>query len=112
MRLKIMNTKEKGRRVEIERKKYLEDKGYKVELAPIGTMFSKKKDFYRYFDVIAFNKDHFLLEQIKSNNSGGAIKLIKGSGILKLLPPNTVVRVVIHVKFKRFEKKWREIDIK
>lgn len=88
-----MSSKQYGLAYERKRKKMLELEGY---------MCHRSRGSFGGFDIIATNKDHLLLESIKSTKQE---KYYPNSEIAKLqtftaVPPGTIRRLVVFVKGK------------
>lgn len=89
----MKGTYKKGRRAELEYAEILRNEGYEVEIAPKGNRFSKQKDFFGHWDIIAFKKipgvnlGHWLVVQVKCNTTGGVLKKLEEAA--NGLPPGT-----------------------
>lgn len=96
----------KGRKAELEYQKYLESRGYKVISAPKGNKFTKQKDLFGEWDLLAYIPyKHWLVVQIKSNNTGGVLKKLEKLSFE--LPKGTKAELVIRKDNKRtFEDRW------
>ena len=117
-----MKSYAKGRKAEIERQRILEREGYICITAPKGNRFTKQKDLFGYWDICAYKplyigpdrpieQGHWLLEQIKSNTTGGVLKKLQKVA-QEELPVNTKARLVIRLDGKRTEaERWRIIEL-
>lgn len=104
-----MNTYYKGRRAELEYKNLLESRGYQVILAPKGTQYQKKKDFFEHFDGIAIKPDaETLFFQVKSNGTHGYLKKLSQ---FKQQYPNLAILLAIRYSKVSQPKRWREIAL-
>jgi len=63
----MVNTREKGRRIELEARKLLEADGYLTEKKNASRWQSD--DFWEMFDILAIKSNDVRLIQIKSNRS-------------------------------------------
>ena len=62
-----VNTRSKGRRMELRCAKMLEDVGYAVQLAPNPSKWSLQNDLFGLWDMEALRGDEVLWVQIKTN---------------------------------------------
>lgn len=60
------STRQKGRDAELRAKKWLEEKGYECQLAPMPTRYSHQNDLFGLWDVLAVNAEEMLAVQVKS----------------------------------------------
>ena len=76
---KLKRAYAKGRKGELEYQRYLEDQGYKVISAPKGNRFTKQKDLFGAWELIAYKPltDKILFIQCKTNSTGGVKKKLQ-----------------------------------
>jgi len=102
---KIINRRQKGRRLELKARKELENLGWLVQIAPLSTRYSKEVDLFGCFDIIALKRKLIfegfgrkayagkkLFIQIKHEQQRGAVKKCKEFR-LKYLDPTDEVEV-------------------
>lgn len=66
---KRINTREKGRRKEMQVRDIFIKSGYTVQLAPPPTRWARQTDLYGLWDLIAFSSDDVVCIQVKTNMS-------------------------------------------
>jgi hypothetical protein len=87
----MTNNKAKGNNAQREfAKQYLKPLGIPYEIVR-NTRFNHG-DYFGIADILAHTKTHWIIIQVKSNTSGGALKRLKNS--IPLFPPNTLFWVV------------------
>lgn len=106
-----MNTRSKGRIAENEYAKILEDKGYTVQKVKGTLKFNKNVDFFGIFDLIAFNKEEWLLVQVKTNQTRGFKKIFNEWLANNPLPPNTSVILAVRYDRKPENERWKEYKL-
>ena len=67
----MVNTREKGQRIERKAKKSLEKNNYKVHKAYMGGKYRKNRDIFNLFDLIAVREDKIKFIQVKANRASG-----------------------------------------
>lgn len=116
---KRINTVAKGNKAENERITYLESQGYKVLPKPPRFKFQQSTDYFGLWDVVAYKPTdqdgylytHWLVEQVKSNSTGGVLKKLKAASVE--LPASTKARLVVRMDGKRKpEERWRIINLR
>lgn len=89
-----MNTRQKGRRHELECKKSLEDDGWKVIISPTPQRWQKMRDggtdFFGLFDLIAIKGLLIRFIQVKSNVDGTGRKWKEEAAYFKQLIGSSV----------------------
>jgi Holliday junction resolvase-like predicted endonuclease len=65
----MASTRQRGRNTELKVKKWLEDKGYQVQLAPMPTRYSRQNDLFGLWDALAVNGEEMLAVQVKMNRN-------------------------------------------
>ncbi len=71
-----MNTRQKGRKAELEYKQILIKRGFKeenIELVKGSSKFNQQVDIFGFFDLIALNPNYLLCVQVKCNSTSGSI---------------------------------------
>jgi len=124
----VSHTYAKGRKAELERIAMLQKEGYICISAPKGNRFSPQKDLFCGnsagvgWDICAYKplyigpdkpieQGHWLLEQVKSNTTGGVLKKLTKVA-QEELPVNTKARLVIRIDNKRTEaERWKIIEL-
>jgi Holliday junction resolvase len=99
----MVNTREKGRRIELEAKKLLIKDGYLVEKKNASRWQSD--DFWELFDLFAMKSNDFKLIQIKSNISD-FYKARKE--INEWLIEHNISGMSFEIWLKEPRKKWRK----
>ena len=67
----MVDTREKGQRIERKAKKSLEKNNYKVHKAYMGGKYRKNRDIFNLFDLIAVKEDRIKFIQVKANQARG-----------------------------------------
>lgn len=99
-----MNNNEKGRQAEIEFRTILEERGYETYLVPKSNRWTKEKDIWGCFDIIATSPGEMLGVQVKCNSTQGCVKVLKDWKY----HPYTFKKLVA---IKYDNGNWREIPI-
>lgn len=109
-----IKTYQKGRKAEIERIKHLESLGYKCISAPKGNAFSKQKDLFNFWDIVAYMPNTsgdfgWLVEQVKCNK--GVMKTYREAA--KDLPRGTKANLSIRIDGNSGKPvEWKIIDLR
>lgn len=129
----MKNRYAKGRKAELEYVKILESQGYKCITAPKGNRFTKQKDLFDWWDIVAYkpleiltkleepyciSKDlifrdggNWLVIQVKSNNTSGVLKKLQEAA--KELPIGTKAQLAIRIDGKRdINERWDIRDLR
>jgi len=99
----MINPVAKGRRLELNYKKFKESQGY-ICYKPIKSgRFTKQQDIFGLFDVVCINKKEVLLVQVKANRK-------IGTGEIRSFTEHPLsVRKILAVK-KDYQD-WEEFEI-
>ena len=96
----MINKHAKGMRAELEFKKILESRKF-ITYKPTWNKYSKNKDIFNLFDIIAVDSKELLLVQIKSNYCPKEVK----EQIKKFKVPKNIKKIIA-IKVDR--KGWIE----
>lgn len=103
-----MNLKAKGNNAQREFAKYLQSRGFQTEIKT-NTKF-KHGDFFGIADIIATSKTMWLLVQVKSNSTCGALKLLKDR--IPDFPKHTKFVVVVRYDGNsKVQPHWKIYDL-
>ena len=111
-----MNTRSKGANAEKEAQKILQQQGYLVDRVKGSSKFNKQVDFFGIGDLNCIPKktnldQSFLIIQVKSNTTAGAIKKIKLWRLENDIPKWVKTQVWVRYDNKSIEERWRIIDV-
>lgn len=99
-----------GKETEAEyEQKMINEQGYLTFRPPKGSRWEANKDIFNLFDLLGVKADGMKLAQVKTNEDGGAIKLIQKwvNENIGYLPPNLTIEVAIKKKAtKRKPIRW------
>ena len=105
VRKKVISASKKGRLAELEYAKVLEDRGFIVYVVPRSNKWTKNKDIFGCFDLIATSINEFVGVQVKCNSTGGAIKQLSG-----FVEHPREFRKMLAVRYD--DGKWKEVWVK